>query len=202
MRACSAALTATISTPSVRRSTEIPLAERWGEYGAGARPGGYGDAPDPAEFGDVPVGEDQRAHPLNPSGTSGAAAPYDVPGYTTRGTPIPPGFYNLAYYQRYLREGGTPLEGFPGWEPEDTGYENIVNCGLFLGMTPQEIERKTPEIAEVCGLGSYLDIPVRTYSAGMTLRLAFSIASVEKTRSMQARSALPHLALSHLLRPA
>jgi len=65
----------------------------------------------------------------------------------------------------------------PGWESEDTGYENIVNCGLFLGMTPEEIKRKTPEIAEVCGLGSYLDIPVRTYSAGMTVRLAFSIAT-------------------------
>jgi ABC-2 type transport system ATP-binding protein/lipopolysaccharide transport system ATP-binding protein len=65
----------------------------------------------------------------------------------------------------------------PGWDPEDTGYENIMNCGLFLGMTPEEVKRKTPEIAEVTGLGSYLDLPARTYSAGMTLRLAFSIAT-------------------------
>ena len=42
---------------------------------------------------------------------------------------------------------------------------------------PEEIKRKTPEIAEVCGLGSYLDMPVRTYPAGMTVRLAFSIAA-------------------------
>ena len=65
----------------------------------------------------------------------------------------------------------------PGWDPEDTGYENIVNCGLFLGMTSAEIRRKTPEIAEVSGLGSYLDLPARTYSSGMTVRLAFSIAT-------------------------
>jgi ABC-2 type transport system ATP-binding protein/lipopolysaccharide transport system ATP-binding protein len=65
----------------------------------------------------------------------------------------------------------------PGWDVEDTGYENIKNCGLFLGMSPDEIRNKTPEIADVSGLGSYLDLPVRTYSTGMVLRLAFSIAT-------------------------
>jgi ABC-type polysaccharide/polyol phosphate transport system ATPase subunit len=65
----------------------------------------------------------------------------------------------------------------PGWDPEDTGYENIMNCGLFFGMSWEEIEEKTPEIAEVSGLGSYLDLPARTYSAGMQTRLAFAIAT-------------------------
>jgi len=65
----------------------------------------------------------------------------------------------------------------PGWDPEDTGYENIMNCGLFFGMTRQEIDAKTPEIAEVSGLGSYLDLPSRTYSSGMQMRLAFAIAT-------------------------
>lgn len=65
----------------------------------------------------------------------------------------------------------------PGWDPDDTGYENIMNCGLFLGMTPDEVKRKRPEIADATGLGSYLDLPVRTYSAGMQLRLTFSIAT-------------------------
>jgi len=65
----------------------------------------------------------------------------------------------------------------PGWDPDDTGYENIMNCGLFLGMTPDEVRRKTPDIAEVSGLGSYMELPARTYSAGMMLRLAFSIAT-------------------------
>jgi ABC-2 type transport system ATP-binding protein len=65
----------------------------------------------------------------------------------------------------------------PGWDTEDTGYENIINCGLHFGMTYEEINHKTPEIAEVSGLGDYLKLPVRTYSAGMGVRLAFSIAT-------------------------
>lgn len=65
----------------------------------------------------------------------------------------------------------------PGWDLEDTGYENIVNCGLFLGMSPSEVKYKTPEIAAASGLGDYLAFPARTYSTGMTLRLAFSIAT-------------------------
>jgi ABC-type polysaccharide/polyol phosphate transport system ATPase subunit len=65
----------------------------------------------------------------------------------------------------------------PGWDLEDTGYENIKNCGMLLGMSPEEIRAKTPEIADVSGLGSYLDLPVRTYSTGMVMRLTFSIAT-------------------------
>jgi ABC-2 type transport system ATP-binding protein/lipopolysaccharide transport system ATP-binding protein len=65
----------------------------------------------------------------------------------------------------------------PGWDPEDSGYENITNCGLYFGMSADEIRAKTPEIAEVSGLGSYLDLPTRTYSAGMITRLAFAIAT-------------------------
>jgi ABC-type polysaccharide/polyol phosphate transport system ATPase subunit len=65
----------------------------------------------------------------------------------------------------------------PGWDSEDSGYENITNCGMYFGMSREEIEKKTPEIAEVSGLGSFLDLPTRTYSAGMTTRLAFAIAT-------------------------
>lgn len=65
----------------------------------------------------------------------------------------------------------------PGWDPEDTGSENILNCGLFLGMSWDEICEKTPDIAAASGLGGYLDLPVRTYSVGMSMRLAFSIAT-------------------------
>ena len=65
----------------------------------------------------------------------------------------------------------------PGWDPEDTGYENIMNCGLYFGMSRAEIQQKTPEIADVSGLGSYLDLPSRTYSSGMQTRLAFAIAT-------------------------
>jgi len=65
----------------------------------------------------------------------------------------------------------------PGLDLEDSGYENIKTCGMFLGMNSDEIERKAPEIAEFCELGEYLELPVRTYSAGMITRLCFAIAT-------------------------
>ena len=65
----------------------------------------------------------------------------------------------------------------PGLDVEDSGYENIKTCGMFLGMTSAEIDRKAPEIAEFCELGDYLDLPVRTYSTGMVTRLCFAIAT-------------------------
>jgi hypothetical protein len=93
-----------------------PPAERWGQYGDGAKPGGYGPPPDPAQFAQFPVGSGSPASPLNPNGITMDPA-FTVDGYTGRGTPIPPGFYNLAYYNQYLREGGTPLVGFAALEP-------------------------------------------------------------------------------------
>jgi len=65
----------------------------------------------------------------------------------------------------------------PGLDMDDTGYENIITCGLFLGMTRDEIERKTPDIEQFSELGEYLSLPVRTYSSGMLTRLGFSIAT-------------------------
>jgi ABC-type polysaccharide/polyol phosphate transport system ATPase subunit len=65
----------------------------------------------------------------------------------------------------------------PGIDIDDTGYENIRTCGLFLGMSAEEIRAKTPAIAEFCELGDYLNLPVRTYSSGMMTRLAFAIAT-------------------------
>jgi ABC-type polysaccharide/polyol phosphate transport system ATPase subunit len=65
----------------------------------------------------------------------------------------------------------------PGLDPEDSGYENIKTCGMFLGMSTAEIASKLPNIAEFCELGEYLDLPVRTYSTGMVTRLGFAIAT-------------------------
>jgi ABC-type polysaccharide/polyol phosphate transport system ATPase subunit len=65
----------------------------------------------------------------------------------------------------------------PGLDMDDTGYENVVTCGLFLGMSRDEIATKTPEILEFTELGEYLNLPVRTYSSGMLTRLAFAIAT-------------------------
>jgi ABC-2 type transport system ATP-binding protein len=64
-----------------------------------------------------------------------------------------------------------------GIEPESTGYENIVTRGMLLGLTRKEINERIPSIAEFTGLGDYLYMPTRTYSAGMQLRLAFGVAT-------------------------
>ena len=65
----------------------------------------------------------------------------------------------------------------PGLDMEDSGFENIKTCSMFLGMSPAEIEYKLPDIMEFCELGEYLDLPVRTYSSGMITRLCFAIAT-------------------------
>src|SRR3984885_8536723 len=64
-----------------------------------------------------------------------------------------------------------------GMDEEATGYENIRIRGLILGLTPEEIEERVAEIAEFAELGDYLELPIRTYSSGMLLRLVFSIAA-------------------------
>ncbi len=72
----------------------------------------------------------------------------------------------------------TPLfDMMPGLDVEDTGYENIVTAGMLLGISRDELEKKIPEIEEFCELGEYLTLPVRTYSAGMTMRLGFAIVT-------------------------
>lgn len=64
-----------------------------------------------------------------------------------------------------------------GIEGDFTGLENITLFGLHLGMTRAEIEERTPEIAAFTELGSFLHMPLRTYSAGMLLRLTFAVAT-------------------------
>lgn len=67
-----------------------------------------------------------------------------------------------------------------GLDLEATGYENIELCGLMFGLDHAEIRRLTPSIAEFSGLAEYLDMPVRTYSSGMSMRLVFSIVTAVK----------------------
>lgn len=64
-----------------------------------------------------------------------------------------------------------------GFEGESTGYENIFLRGLVMGLTPKQIREKTEEVAEFSELGEYMDMPLRTYSSGMVMRLAFSIST-------------------------
>jgi ABC-type polysaccharide/polyol phosphate transport system ATPase subunit len=67
-----------------------------------------------------------------------------------------------------------------GMDPEATGYENIVMRGIVLGLTAKQATALTPDIEEFTELGEYLRLPIRTYSAGMMLRLAFAISTAVK----------------------
>jgi len=64
-----------------------------------------------------------------------------------------------------------------GFEMEQSGWNNIYLRGLMLGLTPEEIKEKMNEIAEFSELGNYLNMPVKYYSSGMFVRLAFSIST-------------------------
>lgn len=64
-----------------------------------------------------------------------------------------------------------------GLDPESTGYENIQLRGLFLGMSRSEIRERRNSIAAFTELGDYLAMPLRTYSTGMVLRLAFAVST-------------------------
>ncbi len=64
-----------------------------------------------------------------------------------------------------------------GMDPESTGWENIIFRCAFMGMSFREARRRTPAIAEFSELGEYLNLPTRTYSTGMFLRLAFAIST-------------------------
>lgn len=67
-----------------------------------------------------------------------------------------------------------------GIEAEFTGYENILARGTVLGLSWQEIKQRADAIAQSSGLGDYLAMPMRTYSAGMRVRLAFAISTCVK----------------------
>lgn len=64
-----------------------------------------------------------------------------------------------------------------GMNPEATGLENIMLRGRFLGLNADEIRARLDDIATFTELGDYLSMPVRTYSAGMAVRLAFAICT-------------------------
>lgn len=64
-----------------------------------------------------------------------------------------------------------------GIDPDATGRENIRLRAAMMGMTPKEIDEKYDEIADFSGLGDFLEVPFRTYSTGMQLRLAFATST-------------------------
>lgn len=64
-----------------------------------------------------------------------------------------------------------------GMDFESSGLENIYFRGLLMGLSRQAIRSKIDEITEFSELGDYIEMPVRTYSSGMVMRLAFSIST-------------------------
>jgi lipopolysaccharide transport system ATP-binding protein len=69
------------------------------------------------------------------------------------------------------------LEVGTGFHPELSGKENIFLNGAILGMTKRDIKSKLDEIVEFSGVNKYLDTPVKRYSSGMYVRLAFAVAA-------------------------
>ncbi|RLJ30907.1 lipopolysaccharide transport system ATP-binding protein [Chryseobacterium sp. 7] len=69
------------------------------------------------------------------------------------------------------------LEVGTGFHPEMTGRENVFLNGAILGMTRKEIKRKFDEIVAFSGVERYIDTPVKRYSSGMYVRLAFAVAA-------------------------
>lgn len=67
-----------------------------------------------------------------------------------------------------------------GFDMESTGRENIMYRGLMLGGTPDEVRSKEQEIIDFAELGKFIDYPIRSYSSGMLVRLAFAISTSVK----------------------
>lgn len=72
---------------------------------------------------------------------------------------------------------GSLLEVGTGFHPELTGRENIFLNGSLLGMTRKEIRKQFDEIVDFSGVEKFLEVPVKRYSSGMYVRLAFSVAA-------------------------
>ncbi len=72
---------------------------------------------------------------------------------------------------------GSLLEVGTGFHPELTGRENVYLNGAILGMTRKEVDRKFDEIVDFSGVEKFIDTPVKRYSSGMYVRLAFAVAA-------------------------
>jgi lipopolysaccharide transport system ATP-binding protein len=72
------------------------------------------------------------------------------------------------------------LELGMGFHPDFTGRQNVYMAGQLLGLTVEEIHAYMPQIEDFAGIGDYMDQPVRVYSSGMQMRVAFSVATARR----------------------
>ncbi|MFK3973220.1 ABC transporter ATP-binding protein [Pseudomonas sp. NPDC087358] len=88
------------------------------------------------------------------------------------------GLYPLSSGQRHVAGRIRSLFDISlGFEPDASGRENILYRGLLMGMTPQQMRECEAEIIAFAELGEFIDYPIKTYSAGMQVRLAFAIST-------------------------
>ena len=73
---------------------------------------------------------------------------------------------------------GSLLEVGTGFHPEMTGRENVFFSGAMLGLSQREVRAKFDEIVDFSGIEEFIDMPVKRYSSGMYVRLAYSVASM------------------------
>jgi ABC-type polysaccharide/polyol phosphate transport system ATPase subunit len=80
---------------------------------------------------------------------------------------------------RITRRGktATVLDIGAGLDLELSGYDNIIHLGMMMGLSYTEAKALTPDIEEFTELGNFLQLPIRTYSSGMTMRLMFAVAT-------------------------
>lgn len=72
---------------------------------------------------------------------------------------------------------GSMISLMLGMDHEQTGYENVRLRGTLMGFKPAEIDQMMSDIIEFADLGDYIDMPMRMYSSGMAMRLAFALAT-------------------------
>jgi len=82
------------------------------------------------------------------------------------------------------------LELGSGFDPEFSGRENVLLNGAILGLSPAEMREKMPEILAFAAIGEFVDRPVKSYSSGMQLRLAFAVATAVSPRILIVDEAL------------